>query len=124
MAGIAFLPWEKWIARLLHPLYVRLRRRWLEWQRDRLLARSMSWTEVEGEIWRTVWDSSLPREQLLYSYSIGGDYFSGGSWRWFDRSSACELRAGDRIVLRYNPAHPEESIFVRFKERGVLTPMK
>jgi hypothetical protein len=119
----AFLPWEKWIARLLHPLYVRLRRRWLEWRRDRLVARSKSWPELGGEIYRVVWDSSLPREQLLYSYSIDGNYFSGCSWHWFDRSNIRELRAGDRIVLRYNPLHPEESVFVRLKESPELTPM-
>jgi hypothetical protein len=120
MALTTFLPWEKWLARLLRPLYVSVRRLWLERQRDRLLARSTSWPEAEGSIYHVVWDSSLPREQLLYSYSTNGDYFSGGSWHWFERSDARQLSAGDKIAVRYNPAHPEESVFVRFKERPVL----
>ena len=120
MALTAFLPWEKWLARLLHPLYVRVRRLWFERQRDRFLVRSTSWPETEGSIYRVVWDSSLPREQLLYSYSTKGDYFSGGSWHWFERSDARQLTAGDKITVRYNPAYPEESVFVEFKERPVL----
>jgi hypothetical protein len=122
MALTAFLPWEKWLARLLHPLYVRVRRWLLKRQQARLLTRSANWPEAEGSIYRIVWDSSLPREQLLYSYSINGDYFSGGSWHWFERSDARQLSAGDKITVCFNPAHPEESVFVRFKERPVLIP--
>jgi hypothetical protein len=114
MAGTAFLPWEKWIAQLLHPLYVAIRK-WLHRkQRRQDLEESEGWPEAEGTIHSKRWDSSLPREKLLYSYSTKEGYCSGRHWLWFERSDAREVKVGEQIVVRYRPGKPEESIFLRF----------
>jgi len=114
MAGTAFLPWEKWIAQLLHPLYVAIRK-WLHRkQRRQDLQESEEWPEAEGTIHSKKWDSSLPREELLYSYATKEGYYSGSHWFWFERSDAREVKVGERVVVRYRPGKPEESIFVRF----------
>jgi len=39
VAGTAFLPWEEWLARLLHPLAVAIKRRLHEVRRRRCLDR-------------------------------------------------------------------------------------
>jgi len=85
-------------------------------KRQKSLARSVHWSQTEGTVHQIIWDSSLPREQMVYSYSTDKGYFSGSSWRWFERTSAREVRVGDRLVLRYDPETPEESIFVDFQE--------
>jgi hypothetical protein len=110
----AFLPWEKWLAQLLHPLYVALKRSLYKRQRRRDLDESEGWPEAEGTIHSKKWDSSLPREELLYSYSTPEGYFSGGHWLWFERSDAREVKIGDRIVLRYRRGGPEENVFLKF----------
>jgi hypothetical protein len=114
MAGTALLPWEQWLARLLHPLYVALRRSLYKRQRRRDLDESESWPEADGTIHSKKWDSSLPREELLYSYSTPEGYFSGSHWLWFERSGAREVKIGDRIVLRYRQDDPERNVFLRF----------
>jgi hypothetical protein len=114
MAGTAFLPWEEWLARLLHPLAVTLRRWLYKKQRDRLLARSEGWPQAEGTVFSINWDSSFPREEILYSYSTEQGYFSGSHWRWFDSSDAREVKVGARILLRYSIEDPAESVFLSF----------
>jgi hypothetical protein len=114
MAGTAFLPWEKWFAQILHPLYVAIKR-WSyrrQWRRE--LDGSEGWPETEGTIHSKRWDSSLPREELLFSYITKDGYYSGSHWRWFDRSDAHEVKIGERIVLRCRPGKPDEAVFVRF----------
>ena len=114
MAGTALLPWEKWIARLLHPLYVAIRRTLHKRQRWHELNQSEGWPQPEGTIMSKNWDSSLPREELLYSYSVAEGYYSGSHWLWFERSEPREVKVGDRIVLRYRPNSPERSVFLGF----------
>jgi hypothetical protein len=113
MAGLALLPWEKWLARILHPVYVAIRRSLYNRQRRSKLDDSLGWSEASGTVHSKKWDSSLPREELLYSYSIGSGYYSGSHWMWFDRSEAREVNIGDRIILGYKPDDPEESVFLR-----------
>jgi hypothetical protein len=110
MAGIAFLPWEKWLAELLHPAYVRFRRWFFERKKQQWLLRSEGWPQAEGIVNSIQWDSSLSREGLRYSYSPEQGNFSGFSWRWFDASIPVEVRSGDRVLLRYNPEDPDESV--------------
>ena len=114
MAGTALLPWEEWLARLLHPLYVAVRRRLYKRQRRRDLHESEGWPEAKGEVHSKTWDSSLPREELLYSYSTSQGYYSGTHWVWFERSEPHEVKVGDRIVVRYMPDDPQRSVFLRF----------
>lgn len=120
----AFLPWEKWLGKLLsrfvHPLYVRLRRSWFRLRRKRALRRSLGWPEVHGEVYRVVWDSSLPREQILYSYSTEAGYLSGVAWRWFDDTNVQEVRVGGRVALRCNPANTEQSVLLRLVEEDEM----
>jgi len=109
----AFLPWEKWIARLIHPLVVAVKR-WLNrLQRRRSLARSEGWPEAVGTIEAVNWDSSSPREEVVYGYSTDQGYYSGAYWRWFDLSDSREVRVGDRLALRYNPKQHGTSVFLR-----------
>src|SRR5580692_6516647 len=110
----AFLPWEKWLARLLHQLIVAFRR-WLhQMGRHRSLARSEKWCQTEGTVHLINWDSSLPREEIAYCYTTEQGYHSGSYWRWFDRSDARQVRVGDQIKLRYNPEQHDGSVFLRF----------
>jgi hypothetical protein len=115
MAG-AFLPWEKWIAQLLHPFVVAARR-WL-WKRhrERLLAGSTGWPEAEGTVISIKWDTSFPREEILFNYRTELGYYAGSYWHWFEKSEAREIRAGDRLLLRYSREDPEKSVFLRFSE--------
>ena len=55
MAGLAFLPWEKWIASLLRALLVAFKRRAYRVQRKWFLARSERWPEIEGTIEAINW---------------------------------------------------------------------
>ena len=77
MAGTALLPWEQWLAKLLHPPYVAVRRWMLKKGREENLVRSQQWPQIEGKVHEIQWDSSLPREGLLYSYSCAAGYYSG-----------------------------------------------
>ena len=113
MAGTALLPWEKWLAQLLHPIYVAIRRSLQKRQRRKELSESEDWPEVEGTVHSKNWDGSLPREELQYSYSTPEGYYSGSHWLWFERSHPYEVTTGARIVLRYRPGCPETSVFVR-----------
>ena len=85
-------------------------------EREKSLTRSARWPQAEGSVHQIIWDSSLPREQILYSYSTNNGYFSGFFWRWFEPANAREVRVNDRIVLRYNPENPEESVFLIFRD--------
>ena len=114
MAGTALLPWEKWIAQLLHPIYAAIRRSMHKRRRRQELDESEGWPEVEGTVHSKKWDSSVPREELQYSYSTQQGYYSGGYWVWFETSEPHEVKIGDRIVLRYKPDCPEKSVFARF----------
>jgi hypothetical protein len=114
MAGTALLPWEEWIARLLHPLYVAIRRTLHSRHRRHELRESEGWPQAEGTIMSKSWDSSLPREELLYSYSTPAGYYSGSHWLWFERSEPHEVKVGDQILLRYCPDSPERSVFLKF----------
>jgi hypothetical protein len=116
VAGLALLPWEKWLVKLLHPLYVAIRRRISERERKRDLVRSTLWPRVEGTVHQIKWDSSLPREGLQYAYDSGKGYYSGLFWRWFERDKARQIKVGDRVLLGYNPENPDDSVLVEFQE--------
>ena len=114
MAGTAFLPWEEWIARLLHPLAVAIRRRLHAARRKRSLAASEDWPKGEGTVFSVTCDVSNPRERIVYSYSTDRGYYSGSFWHWFDASDRRQVRIGDRVALRYCPQDPEKSVCVKF----------
>jgi hypothetical protein len=61
------------------------------------------------------WDSSLPREELVYQYTTVQGYYSGSHWLWFERVEPHEVKTGDQIILRYKPEDPEISVFLKFK---------
>jgi hypothetical protein len=112
MAGTAFLPWEEWLGKLLHPLYVAVRRWSFQRERQKLLTASRDWPETQGSVRQINADFSMPREEIVYSYSNSQDYFSGSSWRWFDLSNARPIRVDDKVILRYDPRNPESSVVV------------
>jgi hypothetical protein len=109
MAG-AFLPLEEWLGKLLHPLYVAARRWSFRRERQRLLKVSRDWPQTPGSVHQINADFSMPREEIVYYYSAGQDYFSGSSWRWFDHSNARPIRVDDKVTLRYDPRNPETSV--------------
>jgi hypothetical protein len=112
MAGIAFLPWEKWLARLIHPFIIAIRRLFYKAAKKRALARSQGWPETGGTVHQIMWDSSNPREEIMYSYSAQDEYYSGAAWIWFESPNERQPHVGDKIRLRYNQRNPEESVFV------------
>jgi hypothetical protein len=113
VAGLWFLPREKWVARFIHRLVVVFRERFDRFQRARALANCASWVEVEGTVSAIQYDSSNPREEVLYSYATDQGYQSGSYWNWFERESVRPVRAGDRLILRYDPTHPGDSVFLK-----------
>ena len=113
MAG-AFLPWEDWLARILHPLAVAVRKRSYQARRREDLAQSQGWGQTQGTVHDVKWDSSNPREEIVYSYSTEGGYYSGSCWHWFDSSDKRQVRVGDRITLRFDPEDNERSVFLGF----------
>jgi hypothetical protein len=50
VAGTALLPWEEWLARLLHPIIVAVRRWSYERRHTRDLARTANWPKTEGTV--------------------------------------------------------------------------
>ena len=114
LAGTAFLPWEKWFAWLVHKLAVAIRRQSHRIQRERSLSRSRNWPEVAGTVERINLDFANPREEVVYSYSTPQGYHAGSLWYWFDSTNAREIRIGDQVVVRVNPADDEESVLVQF----------
>ena len=114
MAGLAFLPWEKWIARIVHALVVAFKKCVHRVHGKWSLAWSRTWPEIEGTIEAINWDSGSPREEIVYSYSTERGYYSGSYWRWFDLSNIREVRVGDRLMLRYNPREHDKSVFLKF----------
>jgi hypothetical protein len=110
----AFLPWEKWLARLLHPIAVATKRRLYRIRRRRSLTRSQHWPQTQGTVLVINWDSSCPREEILYSYTTEQGYQSGSHWHWFDRLDPRQVRVGDQIVVRYDPDNQQESVFLQF----------
>jgi hypothetical protein len=118
MAGLAFLPWEDWIRRLLHRFAVAVRR-WLHKRRRQwALTRSQGWPETEGTLQRINWDSSWPREEIVYSYSTEHGRYSGFYWQWFESpvkvSENPEQHVGDKVRVRYGQDDPADSIFMKF----------
>jgi hypothetical protein len=109
----AFLPWEKWLGRLLHILAIAIRKLLYKIQRRRSLTRSSEWREIEGTVRSIQWDSSLPREEIAYSFATDQGDQSGHQWLWFDSPNERQPQVGDKIRLRYNQQNPEESVFVR-----------
>ena len=120
MAGTALAPWEEWLAKLLHPVYVAFRRRIFKAQREKALSESKNWPKVRGVIHQIEFDSSLPREGLRYSYECDNGYYSGLYWRWFELDKPHAVKIGDHIILRYNPEKPEDSVFVDFEAGNSL----
>ncbi len=114
MAGIAFLPWEEWIGRLIHSIAVAIRRRLYQQRHNRSLATSTTWPQAEGTVFQVNSDFSNPREEIVYYYSTESGYHSGFFWRWFDSSDGRQVRAGDVITLRYDPEEPDRSVAVGF----------
>jgi hypothetical protein len=115
VAGTALLPWEEWLAKLLHPLYVVLRWKLSERRRKKDLSKSKTWPNLDGVIHQIEFDSSLPSEGLRYAYECEKGYYSGPHWRWFERDKPRAVKIGDRIILRYSPEKPEDSVFVDFQ---------
>lgn|SRR5271157_4781945 len=112
----AFLPWEKWLARLLHPIAVAIKRWLYQVRRNRCLERSQDWPQTQGTVIVINWDSSCPREEIFYSYSAEQGYQSGSFWHWFDRSNLNQVRVGDQVVVRYDPGNQQDSVFLQFCE--------
>jgi hypothetical protein len=110
----AFLPWEEWLARLVHNITVALKRRLYQMRRSRQLERSRNWAQAEGNVHTIEWDSSAPREEILYYYRTEQGYHSGRHWHWFDATNPRQVQAGDRIKLRYDPADNDKSVFLGF----------
>jgi hypothetical protein len=114
MMGAAFLPWEQWIAWLIHAVAVAVARRLHEIQRKRCLTISAHWPQAEGIVEAVNWDGSYPREEVAFSYSTERGYYSGCFWRWFEKFDMRQVRVGDPINLRYSPDHHDRSVFLDF----------
>jgi hypothetical protein len=113
MAGTAFLPWEKWAARLLHRIVVAIARQTSKLGRWWSLAHSEAWPEVEGTVEQINWDSSWPRDEIAYSYRVHGTSYSGYYYAWFSPSTRNQVRQGDKVMVRHKPSDPGKSVFVR-----------
>ena len=113
MAGLAFLPWEEWLARLLHPLAVAVRRWLYQARRRKDLARSQGWGEIEGTVHEVKWDSSNPREESFTLIQQIMGTTQGLVGIWFDRADKRQVRVGNRMTLRIDPEDHEKICFPR-----------
>lgn len=110
----AFLPWEKWLARVVHPIAVAIKRQLHQIRRTRSLRISQHWPQTQGTVLVINWDSSCPREEILYSYRTEQGYQSGSYWHWFHPSELRQVRVGDQLVVRYDPTNHEDSVLHQF----------
>ena len=115
MGGLAFLPWEQWIGRLIHAVAVAIRKRMYQRRRKRSLAVSATWQQADGTVHQVNSDFSNPREEIVYYYSTQTGYHSGFFWRWFDASDVIQVRVGDLIKLRYDLADHDKSVVLSFR---------
>ena len=109
----AFLPWEKWLGRLIHVVVIAIRRSAYKMRRAKDLSRSEKWTEAAGTVESIQWDSALPREEIAYSYDTHQGSQTGYHWIWFESPSERQPHVGDKIVIRYNEKELDESVVVR-----------
>jgi hypothetical protein len=110
MGGLAFLPWEEWIGRLVNECW-----RFADQQnRKRSLSMSATWPETQGIVASIDADSRLSRERIVYSYSTDSGYYSGFYWRWLDPSEVRYGQTGDKVLLRYDPKENGNSVFLGF----------
>ena len=107
--GVAFLPWEEWLARL----GVAIRRRSYKTSRTRELVRTASWRKTEGTVHRVTLDFFNPQEKIDCFYSTKWGYHSGSYWHWLDPANLGQIRKHDRILLGYDPADHQQSVFLR-----------
>ena len=68
----AFLPWEKWLGRLVRVVAIAIQRFLYNVRRRQSLARSSGWIETEAIVERIECDSSLPREEIAYWFTTAG----------------------------------------------------
>jgi hypothetical protein len=115
MGGLAFLPWEKWAARVLHGLAVGIKRFFYKMQRRRSLSRSKEWPEAEGIVEGIQWDSSFPREEVSYSFRTDRGDFSGYNWIWFESPNDPQFHVGDKVAIRYVQDDPAKSVLLKIK---------
>jgi Protein of unknown function (DUF3592) len=94
---------------------------------EKLILRSLGWPEMNGEVTssKAIW----AHVEVCYQYSVRGTSYTGkykmnltpvvpdrtgrgaaqtGSEVWRDLR---EFQCGQKVVIRYNPARPEESVF-------------
>jgi hypothetical protein len=109
----AFLPWERWLGRLLHAVSVAIRRFLYKARRRRSLARSSGWIEAEATVERIEWDSSLPREEIAYWFTTARGRYTGYQWIWFESPNELQPHVGYKILVRYDDKNPEKSVFLR-----------
>jgi hypothetical protein len=110
LAGLALLPWEKWIEAVINAIRRKVYRQ--RWNRD--LAISATWHQAEGTVYQVNSDASNQREELVYYYSTPSGQHSGFFWHWFDSSDEPNTSAGGIINLRYDPDDPDQSVVVSF----------
>jgi hypothetical protein len=115
MAGLAFLPWEQWIGRLVHAVAVAIMRKLHQLRRTRSLEMSAAWPQTDGTVHAINFDSSYPREEIVYYYSTESGYHSGFFWRWFDSLDLRAAQVGDRLMLRYDPEEHDKSVLLTFR---------
>ena len=94
----AFLPWEKWLGRLLHVVSIAIQRFLYKARRRRSLARSSEWTETDATVERIEWDSSLPREEIAYWFTTARGCHTGYQWIWFESPEEWQPHVGDKIL--------------------------
>lgn len=115
MGGLAFLPWEKWIARAFHTFAAGLKRWSFKMRRQRNLARSKGWPEIRGIVESVNWDSSMPREEVCYSFQTERGDYNGYDWVWFESPNDPQFHVGDAILIRYAQDDPAKSVLLRLK---------
>ena len=109
----AFLPWEKWLGRLVRVVAIAIQRFLYNVRRRQSLARSSGWIETEAIVERIECDSSLPREEIAYWFTTAGGRYTGYQWLWFESTNDRQPHVGDKILVRYDDKNPEESVFLK-----------
>jgi hypothetical protein len=113
MGGLAFLPWEKWLARAFHRFATEITKLSYKIRRRRTLIRSKAWPETEGIVESIQWDSSFPRQEISYSFTTDQGSYSGYDWVWFESPNDPQFHIGDKVVIRYVQDGPAESVLLK-----------
>lgn len=107
------------LVKLLGALTFPITNAWGEWRRKR---RSESWLPVPGQVRASQLTSNEERwglysASVYYGYCVNGENYPGSlelhfPWKFMGDRYISRFAFGAAITVRYDPTHPDESVFL------------